>query len=126
MPAPEDLGFSEFIAKLISETFTAVTEAALEQERRYAQLAAAAALSLEEFLDKRGLDLVKVPSMTDDPDEGDYYIVSPRMLGSTTPSPQREHLCWDGTIKDGSREGCCIEKWKDGEDFVEKIMEERA
>ena len=51
MPAPEDLGFSEFIAKLISETFTAVTEAALEQERRYAQLSAAAALPLEEFLD---------------------------------------------------------------------------
>lgn len=50
MPEPQDLGFSEFIAKLISETFTAVTEAALEQERRYAQLAAAAALPLEEFL----------------------------------------------------------------------------
>jgi hypothetical protein len=46
-----DLGFSEFVAKLISETFTAVAEAAMEQERRYGQLVAAAELSLEEFVD---------------------------------------------------------------------------
>lgn len=52
MPEPLDLGFSEFVAKLISETFTAVAEAALDQEHRYAQLAAAAAMPLEQFAEQ--------------------------------------------------------------------------
>lgn len=49
MADPPDLGFSEFVAKLISETFTAVVESTLEQERRYGELAGAAALPLEDF-----------------------------------------------------------------------------
>lgn len=49
MTDAQDLGFSEFVAKLISETFTAVVDATIEQERRYGELAGAASLSLEEF-----------------------------------------------------------------------------
>ena len=46
---PTDMGFAEFVAKLIQETFEAVVTAQSEQEQRQAQLADLAALSPEEF-----------------------------------------------------------------------------
>ena len=48
-PAPNELGFAEFAAKLISEMFDAVVTAQFDQEKRLAELAAAAAVSVEEF-----------------------------------------------------------------------------
>jgi hypothetical protein len=44
-----DLGFAEFVAKLISEVVDAVAASQLEQERRQAELAAAVRLDAEEF-----------------------------------------------------------------------------
>src|SRR5207247_2157243 len=43
-----DLGFAEFVAKLISEVVYAVAASQLEQEQRQAELSAAARLSPEE------------------------------------------------------------------------------
>ncbi|HEY5673912.1 MAG TPA: hypothetical protein VIR78_09425 [Malonomonas sp.] len=48
-PAPNELGFVEFAAKLISEMFDAVVTAQFDQEKRLAELAAAAAVTVEEF-----------------------------------------------------------------------------
>ena len=47
-----DLGFAEFVAKLISEVVDAVAASQLEQERRQAELAAAARLDAEEFAER--------------------------------------------------------------------------
>ena len=46
---PTDMGFAEFTAKLIQETFEAVLTAQADQEQRQAQFAEMAALSIEEF-----------------------------------------------------------------------------
>lgn len=48
-PTPNELGFSEFAAKLISEMFDAVVTAQFDQEKRLAELAEAAAVTVEEF-----------------------------------------------------------------------------
>ncbi len=48
-PEPNELGFAEFVSKLISEMFDAITTAQFDQEKRLAELAAAAAFSVEEF-----------------------------------------------------------------------------
>ncbi len=47
--APNELGFAEFVAKLISEMFDAVATAQFDQERRLAELAEASTVSVEEF-----------------------------------------------------------------------------
>lgn len=44
-----DLGFSEFVAKLVSDTLDAVVTAAVDQESRLADLAASASLPLADF-----------------------------------------------------------------------------
>lgn len=48
-PAPNELGFAEFISKLISEMFDAITTAQFDQEKRLAELAGASVLSVDEF-----------------------------------------------------------------------------
>lgn len=37
-----------------------------------------------------------------------------------------EHLCFDGTVGEGTREECCIAKWHEGAALVDKIMEEKS
>ena len=48
-PAPNELGFAEFISKLISEMFDAITTSQFDQEKRLAELAQATVFSVEEF-----------------------------------------------------------------------------
>ena len=49
VPTPVEVGFSEFIARLISEVFASVVTAQADQEERYAELLAAATLAPEEY-----------------------------------------------------------------------------
>jgi hypothetical protein len=49
IPKPIEVGFAEFIAKLISEVFDAVVTSQFDQEKRIAELSVAAGLPLEEF-----------------------------------------------------------------------------
>ena len=49
IPKPIEVGFAEFIAKLISEVFDAVVTSQFDQEKRIAELSAAAGLPPEEF-----------------------------------------------------------------------------
>ena len=49
IPKPIEVGFAEFIAKLVSEVFDAVVTSQFDQEKRIAELSAAAGLPLEEF-----------------------------------------------------------------------------
>lgn len=46
---PNELGFAEFVAKLISEMFGAITSAQLDQEKSLAELSLAAEMSLEQY-----------------------------------------------------------------------------
>ncbi len=46
---PVELGFSEFVAKLVSEVFDAVVATAVDQERRQAELVESAGLDLADF-----------------------------------------------------------------------------
>jgi len=46
---PNELGFAEFVAKLISEMFGAITSAQLDQEKSLAELSYAAEISLEDY-----------------------------------------------------------------------------
>ncbi len=48
-PEPNELGFAEFVSKLISEMFDAIITAQFDQEKRLAELTVAAAFSVEEF-----------------------------------------------------------------------------
>lgn len=48
-PLPGDMGFAEFVSKLIEETFEAVTRSTAEQQSRRAELQQAASLPLTEF-----------------------------------------------------------------------------
>jgi hypothetical protein len=52
IPKPIEAGFAEFIAKLISEVFDAVVTSQFDQEKRIAELSAAASLPSEEFAKK--------------------------------------------------------------------------
>ena len=49
IPKPIEVGFAEFVAKLVSEVFDAVVTSQFDQEKRIAELSAAASLPLEEF-----------------------------------------------------------------------------
>ena len=49
VPKPIEVGFAEFIAKLVSEVFDAVVTSQFDQERRIAELSYAAGLPSEEF-----------------------------------------------------------------------------
>lgn len=46
---PNELGFAEFVAKLISEMFGAITSAQLDQEKSMVELSLAAEISLDEY-----------------------------------------------------------------------------
>ena len=48
-PAPNELGFAEFVSKLISEMFDAIITALFDQEKRLAELAEASVFSVDEF-----------------------------------------------------------------------------
>ena len=52
VPTPVEVGFSEFIARLISEVFASVVTAQAEQEERYAELLAAASLEPAEYVEQ--------------------------------------------------------------------------
>lgn len=47
--SPAELGFAEFVAKLISEIFNALATAQFDQEKQLAELAEASAITLSEF-----------------------------------------------------------------------------
>jgi hypothetical protein len=47
--SPAELGFAEFVAKLISEMFNALATAQFDQEKQLAELAEASSISLSEF-----------------------------------------------------------------------------
>jgi hypothetical protein len=49
IPKPIEVGFAEFMAKLVSEVFDAVITSQFDQEKRIAELSAAASLPSEEF-----------------------------------------------------------------------------
>ena len=49
IPKPIEVGFAEFVAKLVSEVFDAVVTSQFDQEKRIAELSAAAGLPSEEF-----------------------------------------------------------------------------
>jgi hypothetical protein len=50
-PTPIEVGFAEFVAKLVSEVFDAIITSQFDQEKRIAELAAAAGLTPGEFAD---------------------------------------------------------------------------
>jgi len=52
IPKPIEVGFAEFIAKLVSEVFDAIVTSQFDQEKRIADLSAAAGLPSEEFAKK--------------------------------------------------------------------------
>ena len=49
IPKPIEVGFAEFIAKLVSEVFDAVVTSQFDQEKRIAELSVAASLPSGEF-----------------------------------------------------------------------------
>lgn len=51
-PGPSEVGFAEFVAKLISEVFEAIVTSQIDQEKRLTELAAAADLDLGEFAER--------------------------------------------------------------------------
>jgi hypothetical protein len=51
-PEPVQVGFAEFVAKLVAEVLDALVSSHLEQEKRLSELRAAAALTPEEFADR--------------------------------------------------------------------------
>ena len=51
-PAPSEVGFAEFVAKLISEVFEAIVTSQIDQEKRLSELAAAADLDFGEFAER--------------------------------------------------------------------------
>lgn len=57
VPTPVEVGFSEFIARLISEVFSSIVTAQADQEERYAELLAIAALEPAEYAAQQLSDL---------------------------------------------------------------------
>lgn len=51
VPDPTEIGFTEFVAKLVADSFDGIVASLAEQERRHAEAAEAAALDEEDFAD---------------------------------------------------------------------------